>query len=129
MENEPERNDPHRTTLSIGGQVWPITLEDGRQMRDALKEYLRVPEHTAQIPFLSPEHDAWLTDKDDPWIDQEGTLHIGTWVLQPRGPAAALVHRPPSPATAFGYQYVATLARTPRWAISGLTYEKLFFRR
>lgn len=124
----PNSNGDMHLNLSGGDLV--VSVADGREIAAALRSYLETDPRVTQIPMLGPNSLAWLHTNEEPAINSQGIMCIGMWLLQARGEEPALIFRPVSDGSAFGYQYIAPLhLRDGHWEITEIGWEKVFYRR
>ena len=62
-----------KTTIDLGKEVVTITLQDAQQIRAAANKYL--------VKNKS-KFDKQVTPPGDPFIDCEGTVRMGVWMLE-----------------------------------------------
>jgi hypothetical protein len=117
-----------QTMVTLGRGALVITSRDAHEIKRALDHFLRDARHEIEksVPVnLVPQvpERAWLA-----WIDENGTVRIDSWLLEPRGDELALTYRVGTPtATTFGYRFVAGLARRNRqWTVTSVGFEKLY---
>lgn len=107
-----------RTVLRVGEAEVELTLDDVRAIRDALVGYLERSSYE--------DRDALLPWSRGPgWIDAEGRVRIGPWLLGSRGTQIFLRYREPPGALA-GKAHKAVLARKDgRWTVTDMVMERI----
>lgn len=115
------------TTVATSGGAVAIDLRDAQAIAVSLRQFLETDPSAKSVPMLDPGSAAWLRPGDAPFIDREGRVRIGLWLLQARGDDLVLVWREPG---AVGYQYVASVVReaSGRWRVAAAAWEKLLAR-
>ena len=68
-----ELNCREQTTLSLAGATRVITLNDAQRIKTVLETYL---------DKVKPKLDPPVTPPGDPFIDCEGTVRLGAWILE-----------------------------------------------
>ena len=110
-----------RTVLRVGDADVSLTLDDAKAMRAALLDYLKRSDYEdrdALIPWTGPA-----------FIDPEGMVRIGPWLLGSEGKEMFLRYREP-PGELAGKAHRATLAKKDgTWTVSSLVMEKIRTRR
>jgi hypothetical protein len=107
-----------RTVLRVGEAEVELTLDDVRAIRDALVDHLGRSNYE--------DRDALLPWSQGPaWIDAEGRVRIGPWLLGSRGTQVFLRYREP-PGQLAGKAHKAVLARKDgRWTVTDLVMERI----
>lgn len=106
---------PEQTTMAIGGHLMVLTRGDAAEMREALLAYLQ-----AAPPFEGRDDLLRRTQAVPGWIDPDGRIRIGGWLLDTRGGRLVLAYREPSNAPRLRV-FVAPLIRTEHgWAVTEL---------
>lgn len=111
------------TTLRQGEVEILITLEDAKQIRAALYDALRqsnIGDRDQLIAFM---------EALPAWIDSDGRVMIGGWLLQLRNyELVATYHLSKNAERSLGY--IAFIVKEQhRWRITRIEPEKLVFRR
>jgi hypothetical protein len=109
-----------KTVVHLPGGDVPLTRRDAQQIRDALQTYL-----AAAGEFQPP----LPKEAGEAWIDFQGHVRTGPWLLEPRGGGLALTYRQPPPVTRVSYRYVAHLQRTKEgWKVTAITLDQIMPR-
>ena len=113
---------PNQTMISLAGKNLTVTLDDAQAMRAALLAYLATSS-------ASDRDDLVRMVRETPgWIDADGILRIGPWLLEARANSLVLSNRLPHGPTGGG-NYVAYLEQVPNgWTISKLELERVKYR-
>ena len=112
-----------RTVLRAGETDVELTFGDAQAIQAVLLEYLRQSEY--------PDRDELLKWSGPPFIDEDGTLRIGLWVLgwDARNQTMYLRLRE-RPGQLMAKAHKATLARSEgQWAITDLGTERIRLSR
>jgi hypothetical protein len=110
---------PDHAIVRIADGETQVFLSQAETMRDALVIALR------GSSLEERDHLLTLTEKAPIWIDPDGIVHIGPWLLQPRGHNLVLTYRPPSDAPVIR-AYAATFARQgSKWLLQDLREERI----
>jgi hypothetical protein len=129
LDDEPSRRatmsgDDHkvesldRTVLRVGDADVPLTRDDVKAMRDALLEYLKGSDYQDRDALLG-----WT--RGPAWIDTDGRVRIGPWLLGSDGKDLVLRYRE-LPGRHAGKAHRATLARKDgAWTVTGLVMERI----
>ena len=113
MNSDAAPTGPDRTTVTLAGAALTITLDDARAMKAALVRAL--DESSAE----HRDHLVRMTVQAPVWIDPDGLVHIGAWLLERRQDALALTFRMPSGGTV-RLGYVARVERAEdAWTVAG----------
>ena len=114
---------PDKTVLHVTGRDHVITLDDARAMKDALLDELK------RSKIEDKDYLVRMTTKVPAWIDPDGHVRIGGWLLQARGQALVLAYRlPQGPGVIRGY--VAQLKQEPPgWKVLEILPERIAPRR
>ena len=130
--------DSHATASA----PWPATLQttsgpvaldipDAQAIARALRDFLDTDPSVRSVPMLDTVSNAWLRAGDAPFVDSQGWVRIGLWLLQARGDAIVLICRAPGATTGqASYQFVASVSvdASRQWRITALQWEKLLAR-
>lgn len=125
--NQSESGGQRQTKITLESGEIVITSKDVEEISRALDDYLknsrediakRVPQNFLhQVP-----ENAW-----EGFIDEDGAVRIGRWVLQASGDDLVLTYRVVTPTTTVGYRFVAHLERlNQQWKVTSVSFEKLF---
>ena len=111
----------------------PLVLDrdDAQAITGSLRHFLDTDPSVKSIPLLDSTSHAWLRAGDAPFVDPDGGVRIGLWLLQARGDAVVLVCRAPGATTGqASYQYVASVSVDARrqWQVTAIAWEKLLAR-
>jgi len=113
-------------TLRAGERDVVVTLADAREMRAALQGYLDADKKRSQqtLPADLPPPDA-------PFIDEDGVLRLGPWLLQPEGDKLVLMQGfPPRGDQQLLFDYIAHLSKVDnRWTVTAVSLRKTWLRR
>src|SRR5262249_49167299 len=122
VEDEDPFDGPSETKIVVGDKEITLTREDAHEMKTALVKYLTA----AKIP--EREYLLRMLQEVPGWIDEDGTLRIGAWLLGSRGDALALTNRLPH-APAGCAMYHAHVERVgDGWRVTGLDFERVQYR-
>ncbi len=114
-----------QTTIHFKGQDTTLTLADARQIEQALQTYLDLHKED-QPPNLVQDLPKPVAEV---WIDSEGNIRMGPWLLEARDDQLVLVCRLATRRDAAGKQYVAHLSNADdRWLVTSITHVILFPR-
>lgn len=78
---------PQQTTIQLDKEQVTVTQRDADGMRAALLEQLRASSLEERDYLIR------MTERAPAWIDADGTIRIGAWVLQAGDGALTLVYR------------------------------------
>lgn len=122
MDTDDPFQGPDQTTLRVAGTDVTITLADARQMRTAVLDYVR------QSDIGDKDELVKLTQATPAWIDPDGRVRAGGWVLEARGAQLMLACRiSQNDERAVGY--AAFVTRGPDgWKVLRVVPEKIRFR-
>lgn len=120
--NDDEVESLDRTVLRVGDAEVALTLDDVKALRDALLDYLKRSDYE--------DRDELIRWSGGPaWIDPEGRVRIGPWLLGSDGKVMFLRYREP-PGQYAGKAHKATLTRKDgTWTIRDLVMERIRTRR
>lgn len=114
--------DPAHAVYQIGGTELFVTLADAEAMRAALLDQLKQSSVEERDQLLG------LTEKAAAWIDPDGYLRIGRWLLETRGSSLVLTFRLVSEATILT-NYIARLeTNSAGWSVTSLDVERALSR-
>ena len=119
------------TVVQTSHGALALDLRDAQAIATSLRHFLETDPSVKTVPMLDSTSGAWLRSGDQPFIDGEGIVRIGLWLLQARGADLVLVYREPgAPRGKVGYQYVASVGRdqASRWRVTAVDWEKLLAR-
>jgi len=119
------------TTVQTSHGALAIDLRDAQAITTSLRHFLETDPSVKTAPMLDPASGAWLRSGDVPFIDAQGMLRIGLWLLQARGGDVVLMYREPgAPRAKVSYQYVASVDRDAagQWRVAAVNWEKLLVR-
>jgi hypothetical protein len=121
--NESDFGGQDKAIVQLDDREVTITLEEAQEIRRALKDYLDSTKEEFQPPLPKIIGEAW--------IDGEGYIRMGGWLLESGGDNLVLTYRLPSQPIAFGYKYVATLEKDTgnKWKVRSISRAKLMFKR
>ena len=108
-----------------------LDLNDAQAITRSLRNFLDTNPSVKSIPMLDSTSYAWLRGGDAPFVDSDGWVRIGLWLLQARGDAVVLIYRAPGATTGqVSYQYVASVSFDARrqWQVTAINWEKLLAR-
>jgi len=111
-----------RTVLRVGDAEVTVTLDDARAIRLALLDYLKQSDYE--------DREALLRFSQGPaWIDPDGKVRIGPWLLGSEGKDMFLRYREP-PGQFAGKAHKAFLERKDgAWTVTRLLMERIQVRR
>jgi hypothetical protein len=116
------------TSVQTSHGARAIDLRDAQAIATSLRHFLETDPSVKTVPMLGPDSSAWLRSGDTPFIDAQGLLRIGLWLLQARGDDLVLICREPgAPRGQMNYQYVASVSRDAagQWRVAAVDWEKL----
>lgn len=106
------------TVLRVGEADVTITLADARAMREALRAHLKGSDY--------PERDAVLVwTQGEAWIDAEGSVRIGPWLLGAEGGELYLRYREPATALAMKAHRAVVEKKDGAWTVVKLETERI----
>jgi hypothetical protein len=114
---------PKETVIRHGGADMRITLDDAKSMRESLHDFLKKSDFG--------DKDQLLDDmKGIPgWIDSDGVVRPGGWLLESRGTDLVLTYRMnQNERRAVGYAAFVTKGATG-WQVTKVEPAKIRFRR
>ena len=133
LDNEPSRSTRmkasddkvdslERTVLRVGDADVSLTLDDAKAMRVALLNYLERSDYE--------DRDALIRWTQGPaWIDPEGKVRIGPWLLGSEGKDLVFRYREP-PGQYAAKAHKAFLTKNDgTWTVSNLVMERIRVRR
>ena len=121
-----ESKNPDRITIVLRGAKIEITLRDAETIRQALEAYIQ--NHAAELDHSLPSDLRPIINHStgEPWIDADGQMHIGLWVLGKqlgREEMALSMWPARRVETGAGIQFVADLQKKNKhWSIGRITY-------
>jgi hypothetical protein len=122
MNSDAAPTGPDRTTVTLAGAALTITLDDARAMKEALVRAL------GESPAEHRDHLVQMTVQAPVWIDPDGLVHIGAWLLERRQDALALTFQMPSGGTV-RLGYVARVERAEEvWTVTRIDFERSWLR-
>jgi hypothetical protein len=119
------------TTVQTSHGAQTIDLRDAQAIAMSLRHFLETDPSVKTVPLLDSASGAWLRSGDMPFIDAQGMVRIGLWLLQARGADLVLICREPgTPRGKVSYQYVASVGRDAAgsWRVAAVDWEKLLAR-
>lgn len=122
---------PSSTSVQTSQGALAIDLRDAQAIAASLRHFLESDPSVKTVPMLDVSSGAWLRSGDTPFIDAQGIVRIGLWLLQARGADLVLLYREAgAPRGSVGYQYVASVDRDAagRWRVAAVHWEKLLAR-
>lgn len=106
------------TVLRVGEADVTITLADAKAMREALQVYLKASDY--------PERDEVLVwTQGDAWIDADGTVRIGPWLLGSEDGELCLRYREPATALAMKAHRAVVEKKDGAWTVTKLEMERI----
>ena len=113
-----------KTTIQLDGETLTITRQDARLLSAALIQQLEESDREIQeILKLQVKH-------LEGWIDYDGYVRIGRWLLDITQGQLAFVFRPPHNPVIGAVQYVAPLRKTLEgWVVDPINVIRLIPRR
>jgi hypothetical protein len=106
-----------QTTLRVGDVDVTLTLDDAKAIEVALLDYLKASDY--------PHRDSLIQWTGPAFIDGEGDIRIGVWLLQANGKEMALWYREfLGPQGGWGHKARVT-RQDGRWAIRDLVQVKI----
>ena len=110
-----------RTALRVGDAELTVTLDDAMAIEVALVDYLKKSNYEFREELLR-----WTGPA---FIDAEGTVRIGLWILGSRGNDLYLRYRE-RPGQHMAIAHVASLSKKDgTWAVTNVVTEHLSIRR
>jgi hypothetical protein len=116
---------PRQTVYEIGDREIVLTLDDARQMREALRSYSA--DHRHELREFGVEE-----EPGEARIDSTGSIRIGAWLLDTDDDQLVLGRRVRTTSPAgYSYRLVAQLERISggRWTVSDIQSERILPRR
>jgi streptomycin 6-kinase len=86
MDNDETVENLKRTLLHVGGRDLVVTQEDAKAIRAALLEWLRQSDREDRENLVR-----WT--QGPAWIDPDGTVRVGPWLLGAEGSGLVLRYR------------------------------------
>jgi hypothetical protein len=121
--SQDELGGKDRTTIAVGDTQVPLAAQDAGAIKAALIDYLTT--------WNGQDRDALLRDtaSDPAWIDSDGDLRIGAWLLEADQEHLFLMRREPSGKYA-GRAHVAHLGKTDKghWVVRRIEIERIRVR-
>jgi hypothetical protein len=114
---------PDQTVIHVGGREVVLTLEDARRLKTALMDHLK------RSKVEDRDYLVRMTDKVPGWIDPDGRVRIGGWLLQARGDSLALTYRMPGGPGAIKAYTTRVTKEAEGWKLSDVSYERIAPRR
>ena len=119
--SDEEVKSKERTVLRVGDAEVELTFDDAKAIQKALLDYLEQSSYE--------DRDELLKWSDPAFIDGDGTLRVGLWVLGADAKQMFLRFREP-PGQFAGKAHKAILARTDgTWKVTDLMTERIRVRR
>lgn len=123
MNSDDQIESLDRTVLQVGDAEVPITLKDAKAMQRALVDYLKKSDYEDRERLLGE------TERDTAWIDSDGDIRIGLWLLDSDDSDIILRYREP-PGSLAGKAHVAVLSRKGgTWTLKEMRTERIKVRR
>jgi hypothetical protein len=123
MSNDDPFAGPNETVLRHNGADVPITLDDAKSMRESLLEYLKKSDIGDKDQLIA------ATKYIPGWIDSDGKVRPGGWLLQSRGTDWVLTYRlSQNELRAYGYAAIVTKG-APGWKVTKIESQMILFRR
>jgi hypothetical protein len=111
-----------RTVLRVGDAEVSVTLEDAKAIQAALLAYLKQSDYEGRDGLIG-----W--SQGQAWIDAEGKVRIGPWLLGSDGREIYLRYRE-APGQHMARAHRASLIKKDgAWTVSGLMTEHISARR
>jgi hypothetical protein len=124
MEHGEQIESLERTVLHVGNREVPVTREDAKAIQTALLAYLKTSNYPDREELLR-----WTQGDSSAWIDGEGIVRIGPWLLDAEDTRMFLRYRE-APGQLAAKAHKAYLTRTDgSWKISELRAERIPVRR
>jgi hypothetical protein len=111
-----------QTVVRVGDADVTITLADARAMRDALRTYLQGAEYEDRDALLE-------RTQGSAWIDAEGTVRIGVWVLGAEDDELYLRYREAAGQLAAKAHRATLQKKDGAWTVTALETERIRVRR
>jgi hypothetical protein len=110
---------PEQVQIDVAGARLTVTRADVQAMKAALLAHLRQSDAEDRDLLVR------MTERAPAWIDAEGAVRVGAWLLQPRESGLALTYRLP-PGRDAGKAYAALLSRADgQWTVQKLLTERI----
>lgn len=107
-----------RTVLRVGDEDVTLTRADVAAIAAALREALKTSDH--------PERDELAVwSQGDGWIDPDGSVHIGTWLLGAEGGGLVLRYREAVTEPATKAHRAEVEKKDGAWTVSKIAYERI----
>jgi hypothetical protein len=114
---------PSQTVIKLAGKESTLTLQDAQTMKAALLQHLATSTVADRDDLIQ------MIQEVPGWIDEDGFLRIGPWLLQAGPSALILTNRLPHGPTAGG-AYAAYLEKSPDgWRVTKLEFERIKYRQ
>jgi len=121
MNGEGKVESLERTVLRVGDHDVELTFDDAKAIQKVLLDYLKQSSYE--------DRDELLKWSDPAFIDGDGTLRVGLWVLGADAKQMFLRFREP-PGQFAGKAHKAILAKTDgTWTVTDLMTERIRVRR
>jgi hypothetical protein len=114
---------PDQTVVDLAGQEIVITLDDARALKVALLEHLKGSQIEDRDYLIR------MTTQAPAWIDPDGFVRIGGWLLQPRGGSLTLTYRMPAGAESTRAYVAYPVKDKQAWKVDRLESERIRHRR
>lgn len=122
MDHDAPPTGPDHTTIALAEGLVTVTLDDARAMKDALLRAL----DASQVEHR--EHLIRMTASAPVWIDPDGVVRIGAWLLERAQDAMALTFPLPS-GGALRLRCVARVERAEGgWSVTRIDLERAWLR-
>jgi hypothetical protein len=114
---------PEQMIVQIDKEQVTVTIKEAEAIKNALIAYLRTSTLEDRDYLLR------MTEQVPAWIDPDGFLRIGAWLLQARGNSLLLTYRMQQGAPVVRL-FAATLAKSSKgWIITDLREERIIPRQ
>ena len=111
-----------RTALRVGDAEVPVTLEDAKAIQAALLAYLKQSDYEDRDGLIG-----WT--QGQAWIDAEGKVRIGPWLLGSDGQGLFVRYREPAGQHMARAHRASLIKKDGTWAVTGLMAEHISARR
>jgi hypothetical protein len=113
-------------SMPAGGQI-AVGPDEARAIAAALRHFLDTDPTVKSLPMFDATSAGRLFPGDTPFLDAQGLVRIGGWLLQARGAARVLTWREPG---APRWQYVASVCRVDAhaWRVTAVAWERILPR-